>query len=695
MYRHIVDKNFMSRSAPSNYVAGLGRGATGFTTRSDIGEALKAPPADGGIDPIAAAAAKRQQEEARQQDPDNETGLFASLPYEADDEEADRVYDLVDQKMDDKRRLRRQVREKEELAKFRKETPKIQQQFSDLKRQLASITNDEWANIPEVGDLTRKKSKRSQNKMADRFTPVPDSVLLTAHRQTEFANSVDANVGMATPLSSGANSSTDFAEFGQARDRVLGLKLDQISDSVSGSSTVDPRGYLTDLSGISIKTNAEISDIKKARGLLQSVISTNQTHAPGWIAAARLEEVAGKQVRARELAAKGCQHCPKSEDMWLEAARLNTTENGKVILANAVRSIPLSVKIWLKATELESEVPKKKKVLRRALEFIPNSVKIWKEAISLEEDSEDAKILLSRATECVPLSVELWLALARLESYKNAQKVLNKARSLNKTSHEIWIAAARLEDSQGNEQKVDIILRNAVKILTDLGSNLTREDWITQAETCERHGSLLTCQAIIRTTIGIGIEEDERKSTWIEDAEACIARKNFATARAIYAHLISVFHAKKSVWRRAAFFEKAHGTREELMTLLSQAVEVCPNAPVLWLMGAKELWISGDIDGARAMLERAYKANPYNEDVWLAVIKLEVETGNLERGREFLASARENADTCSVWMKSVMLERVTGQYEAALQLVDQALLKFPDGDKLWMIKGQLLSDNCG
>lgn len=41
-------------------------------------------------------------------------------------------------------------------------------------------------------------------------------------------------------------------------------------------------------------TDAEISDIKKARLLLKSVISTNPRHAPGWIAAARLEEVAGK-----------------------------------------------------------------------------------------------------------------------------------------------------------------------------------------------------------------------------------------------------------------------------------------------------------------------------------------------------------------------------------------------------------------
>ena len=35
--------NFNAIPTPSNYVPGLGRGATGFTTRSDIGPARMAP----------------------------------------------------------------------------------------------------------------------------------------------------------------------------------------------------------------------------------------------------------------------------------------------------------------------------------------------------------------------------------------------------------------------------------------------------------------------------------------------------------------------------------------------------------------------------------------------------------------------------------------------------------------------------
>lgn len=43
------------------------------------------------------------------QDPDNETGLFAGMVYEADDEEADKIYEDVDARMDERRRKRRQV----------------------------------------------------------------------------------------------------------------------------------------------------------------------------------------------------------------------------------------------------------------------------------------------------------------------------------------------------------------------------------------------------------------------------------------------------------------------------------------------------------------------------------------------------------------------------------------------------------
>lgn len=599
---------------------------------------------------------------------------------------------MVDRKMDERRRARREAREKEELEKMRAEKPKIQQQFADVKRALATLTDDEWASIPEASDLSRRKGAQKSNQK-DRFTPVPDAVLLRAQGMNEYDSALDARQQGDASVPGPDGTLTDFVQFGQARGQVLGLKLDQVSDSVSGQTTVDPKGYLTDLSSIQIKSDADISDYKKARTLLKSVITTNPKHAPGWIAAARLEEIMGKLVTARELVAKGCDECPKSEDVWLEAARLNTPENAKIILANAVRQLPQSVRIWLKAMDLEHDIKGKKRVIRRALEFIPNSVSLWKSAVSLEEDPEDARILLSRAVECVPTSTDLWLALARLETYESAKKVLNRARAAVPTSHEIWIAAAKLEEQQQNFKMVDTIISRAVSALSQKGTVLDRDQWLAEAEKCETEGYVVTCQAIVRATVGLDVAEGDERRTWMDDAERFEAARALETARAIYAHLLKTFPNRKEVWQRAAFFEKQHGTRESLEELLQRAVGYCPQAEVLWLMAAKEKWLSGNVPGARVILAEAFRANPDSEDIWLAAVKLESENGELDRARALLARARDQAPTRRVWMKSAVFERNQKQYETALQLLDTALAKYPDFEKLWMVKGQIEADD--
>lgn len=228
------------------------------------------------------------------------------------------------------------------MAKHRAERPKIQQQFADLKRGLSSVTDEEWDNIPEVGNLTRKKRKKDERSFV-----VPDSVLVGDRSKNEYENSLDpmqqdvrnsilrtlpftdelyqAN-GLATPAESGTL--TNFVEIGQARDKILSLKLDQISGTATASGTstsIDPKGYLTDLASVVHKTDAEIGDIKRARMLFDSLVKSNPKHAPGWIAAACVEEHAGRMVAARKLIKAGCEQCPKSEDIWLEAARLHVS----------------------------------------------------------------------------------------------------------------------------------------------------------------------------------------------------------------------------------------------------------------------------------------------------------------------------------------------------------------------------------
>ncbi|THG98949.1 hypothetical protein EW026_g3320 [Hermanssonia centrifuga] len=692
---------FLSMPAPASYVAGLGRGASGFTTRSDIGPAREGPSAD-----VVAEAQARRGEEAEVdpeqfQDPDNEYGLFAGTTYEADDEEADQIYEQVDQNMDARRRARREARENAELAKHRAERPKIQQQFADLKRGLSVVTDEEWENIPEVGNLTRKKRKRDERSFV-----VPDSVLVGDRSKGEYENALDSRQqtagGFETPAENGTL--TNFVEMGQARDKILSLKLDQVSgtSTSSGLSTsVDPKGYLTSLDSVILKTDAEIGDIKRARMLFDSLVKSNPKHSPGWIAAACLEEHAGRMVAARKIIKAGCEQCPKSEDVWLEAARLHNNDDAKVILANAVQHVGQSVKIWLAAADLEHDIKAKKRVLRKSLEHIPNSVRLWKETVNLESSAVDARILLSRAVEVIPLSVELWLALARLETPDKAKAVLNKARKAVPTSHEIWIAAGRLLEQESHtpgkteEQRdkelevVDKTIEAGVKELRRHQVLLTREQWLKEAEKCEGDGSLRTCEAIIKATVAMDVEEEDRLETWLGDAEAAELRGNVGTARSILAYALKVFPDRRSLWRRAADLERTHGTRESLNAILERAVHHCPQAEVLWLMWAKEKWLAEDVPAAREVLEKAFVANPESEQIWLAAVKLEAENGELGVARELLVRARTVADTQRIWMKSAVFERQQGQTSTALETLDAALKKYPKFPKLYMIQGQI------
>ncbi|KAI3676846.1 hypothetical protein L1987_86460 [Smallanthus sonchifolius] len=709
MQAPVAPKNrleFLNTRPPPNYVAGLGRGATGFTTRSDIGPARAAPDlpdrsaaAAGAAGPSGVGRGKGPGEEEEEEEAEdkgydenqkfdefegNDVGLFASAEYDEEDKEADAVWDEIDKRMDSRRKDRREARLKEEIEKYRASNPKITEQFADLKRKLVTLSAAEWDSIPEIGDY----SLRNKKKRFESYVPVPDTLLEKARQEKEHVTALDpksrAVGGSETPWAQ----TPDLTAVGEGRGTVLSLKLDRLSDSVSGLTVVDPKGYLTDLKSMKITSDAEISDIKKARLLLKSVIQTNPKHPPGWIAAARLEEVAGKIPTARDLIKRGCEECPKNEDVWIEACRLANPSEAKAVIARGVKAIPNSVKLWMQAAKLEHDDASKSRVLRKGLENIPDSVRLWKAVVELANE-DDAKLLLQRAVECCPLHVELWLALARLEKYDAAKKVLNKAREKLPKEPAIWITAAKLEEAYGNTSMVGKIIERGIRALQREGVEIDREAWMKEAEAAERAGSVATCNAIISNTIGIGVEDEDRKATWVADAEECKKRGSIETARAIYSCAIAAFKSKKSVWLKAAQLEKAHGTRESLDALLRKAVTYTPQAEVLWLMGAKEKWLAGDVPAARHILQEAYAAIPKSEEIWLAAFKLEFENNEPERARMLLAKARERGGTERVWMKSAIVERELGNSSEERRLLDEGLRLFPSFFKLWLMLGQL------
>ena len=84
--------------------------------------------------------------------------------------------------------------------------------------------------------------------------------------------------------------------------------------------------------------------------LFDSLVRSDPKHPlPGWIAAAALEEHAGRMVAARKIIKQGCEQCPKSEDVWLEAAILHVRI---LVLSFFLFLFPLMVDLRTKRCEV-------------------------------------------------------------------------------------------------------------------------------------------------------------------------------------------------------------------------------------------------------------------------------------------------------------------------------------------------------
>lgn len=611
--------------------------------------------------------------------------LFADSVYEADDAEADRVYGEVEARMEGRNKRRREMREEEEAKRAKLDSSRIGDQFADLKRGLSSLRSEDWEAIPEIGDRSLAYKKKQQ----DVYVPVPDAIISSG------GGSGAGGGGVAASVQPGASSMpTDLRGLSEARGQMLDLGLKRMSDSVAGQTVVDPKGYLTELGGAAGPglTEADIADVKKARLLLKSVITTNPHHGPGWIAAARLEEQVRALPAARKIIREGCEQCPQDEDVWMEAARLAAPGTGKLVLSDAVRALPSSVSLWLRAAEYEGEdTEARKAVLRKALTLLPGSEALWKAAVALESP-DDARIMLARAVECVPSSIDLWLALARLESYENAQRVLNQARQAMPTEPLIWVTAARLEEAQGNGAHVDKIVSRALKSLSGQGVLIDREAWLKHGEEAERAGATATATALVKAVVDAGVEEVDRRRTWVADAEALEGRGSLLCARAVYARALADYPSSVTLWLKAAELERRQGDagRPALIALLRQAVSHVPTAEVLWLMAAKEAWVAGSLADARTILREAYAANPESEAIILAAVKLEWEAGEYSRARALTEKARAGGGaTARVWQKAAQLEREVGEAAAEENLLRQGVTRYPTAAKLWMMLGQL------
>lgn len=266
-----------------------------------------------------------------------DSNLFANAEYDEEDRDADVQYIQVEKYIEGRRKSRTEQRLKETITKLREERPTIRQQFSDLKTGLVKVSREEWENIPEIQDYTIKKRK------VERYTPITDKIIEQTLQENITLNSInpESNLstnanGLETPMSSLLDNSinnsgfvsvvdtkSNLNEFGKAKNSVLSYVFNKMSSSVSGQTSVNPAGYITDLNSLKVNSANDIADFKKARLLMKSIINTNPKNVAGWVGAARIEEMDGKISQAREIISQAAENILDSEDIWLEAARLH------------------------------------------------------------------------------------------------------------------------------------------------------------------------------------------------------------------------------------------------------------------------------------------------------------------------------------------------------------------------------------
>ncbi|RPA98250.1 hypothetical protein L873DRAFT_1828621 [Choiromyces venosus 120613-1] len=243
-------------------------------------------------------------------------------------DKADRIYQSVDEKMEKRRKPRREAHKKAEREEYEHKNPEIQ-------HQLETLIDHNWTNLPEVRarQATRASGSHFETSIQDKGT------------STVCASTEDGTM-------------TNFGDIGKAKAKVLAARLDR-----SGNTYL--KSYITSHNHRTAQTEQGVHGIERVRELLQSVIKINPKHRLDGIAAAPLEEIASKMVQAQSLIARGCKHCPKNEDIWLEAMHLIEPANAEIIVADAMKAIGLGTELWVK-----------KRVLRKAPDIIPHSVVI-------------------------------------------------------------------------------------------------------------------------------------------------------------------------------------------------------------------------------------------------------------------------------------------------------------------------------
>ncbi|GMF01104.1 unnamed protein product [Ambrosiozyma monospora] len=181
----------------------------------------------------------------------------------------------------------------------------IGEQFKNYKKELAKVSVEQWENLPESGDFTRRNKRlRKELQENQRFYRNSDGFI---------AEMRDAEDGTTDRLN---DSITDITSVSVAKDKVLASQLANLNNK--DASSVDYNSYLKQLEKSkdddedtalqsSSKISSNVGDYHRNRVLFNKMRESAPNKPGNWIASARLEYEVRKFERARKLIQQGNQ----------------------------------------------------------------------------------------------------------------------------------------------------------------------------------------------------------------------------------------------------------------------------------------------------------------------------------------------------------------------------------------------------
>ncbi|KAH3668701.1 hypothetical protein OGAPHI_002455 [Ogataea philodendri] len=667
-------RSFLDQEPPPGYIAGLGRGATGFTTQADLGTVRRLPAGS-----FASDDDKDDGDQDRFLDADqDEAGVFGGL--RDDDDDADQIYDAIEQKLQQKKaraakRARSAVvdsdgRVQAQDISIGQSIQTIGEEFKDYKQQLAEVSTDEWLNLPESGDFT-KRNKRARKELQERQRFYRNSDLVSVSGPAGTANVTNED------------DDVDLTGVSVAKEKVLAGQLMNVQEQ-SAVVSVDADEYLASLAQSGDRIATEIGDYAKTRALFAKMREANPRRPDTWIASARLEFEAKRFRRARELIQEGCERCPKSEEAWLVNIEMNKQDVGvcKVIVAQAVRFNARSLRLWLCAASLETDSVSKKRIVKKALEFLPACAELWLEVVKYEPDTAMAVRMLQKAVELVPESVSLWLKYAELGKTRQVlEQALTKVAPGD--AHVIWVELAKFEEIHTeNEVKVTRLVERCFA-----STALDREKWLGIALECEQKNLPLVARAIVFNSMSLGVPETDKLEFWRADA----LERSPELAKSMFMYITANYPDDTASWMDFIRLEKQLKDYEQLYVVYEMATRAIPTNKLFYLMYAKDKWkLDGDVQKARDVINEGLEAIPDCEDLWFALIRLQ--DTNEARNTYAKCRARLGKLSARVWYKSVTFERQSNDPVAAKKLAETGLALFPKEQKLHLQLGQIMEE---